>query len=65
MKTLWAQCVRDQCIDQGVAFHFKQWGTHDKNVADRLLDGRTWDEFPAALQMPAVRANSAPMDAGS
>lgn len=34
-------------------FHFKQWGSHDehgipmhKKVAGRLLDGRTWDEYP-------------------
>jgi len=47
MKPLWAQWVRDQCIDQGVPFHFKQWGTADKKAAGRLLDGRTWDAFPA------------------
>jgi len=51
MKPLWAQWVRDQCIDQGVPFHFKQWGTRDKKAAGRLLDGRTWDEFPAASMM--------------
>lgn len=54
MDTAWARTIRDQCTAAGVAFHFKQWGSHDergtpmhKKVAGRLLDGRTWDEFPA------------------
>lgn len=48
MKPIWAQWVRDQCLDQGVPFHFKQWGTDNKVKAGRLLDGRTWDEFPVS-----------------
>lgn len=53
----WARSVRDQCIELGAAFHFKQWGdmaTGDdglvvrigKKAAGRELDGRTWDELP-------------------
>lgn len=81
----WARSLRDQCVDAGVAFHFKQWGQwseieydresppghrrgerylnaagghgfHGESVIrirvghkktnGRLLDGRTWDEFP-------------------
>lgn len=30
----------------GVAFPFKQWGGRKKKEAGRILDGRTWDEFP-------------------
>jgi len=26
MNPLWAEAVRDQCLDAGVPFHFKQWG---------------------------------------
>lgn len=54
MDPAWARALRDQCIAAGVPFHFKQWGEHDsrliqvgKKAAGRLLDGRTWDEFPA------------------
>lgn len=57
----WARGLRDQCQDAGVAFLFKQWGewapadnpecaAHmrklGKKAAGRLLDGRTWDEYP-------------------
>jgi len=86
----WARSLRDQCVEAGVKFHFKQWGawtsvasddptwTHmvapdgrtfargedipldvmtnmsavafmkrvGKKAAGRMLDGRTWDEFP-------------------
>lgn len=58
MKPLWAQWVRDQCIDQGVDFHFKQWGTADKKAAGRLLDGRTWDEFPRSCRVSAKEATA-------
>lgn len=53
MRASWARSLRDQCEAAGVAFLFKQWGSHDehgtpmhKKIAGRLLDGRTWDEFP-------------------
>jgi protein gp37 len=39
--------LRDQCVAAGVAFHFKQWGGPRPKSGGRLLDGRTWDEFPA------------------
>lgn len=45
--------VRDQCVEAGVPFHFKQWGEYSENgvrvgkkAAGRLLDGRLWDEKP-------------------
>jgi len=49
----WARTIRDQCKMSATAFLFKQWGSHDehgvkmnKHDAGRLLDGRTWDEYP-------------------
>lgn len=52
----WARSIRDQCVDAGVAFHFKQHGEHNsdlvrvgKKAAGRELDGRTWDEFPKPM----------------
>jgi len=42
----WIRSIRDQCNNAGVAFHFKQWGGVNKKKSGRLLDGRTWDEFP-------------------
>lgn len=59
MHPEWARSLRDQCQSAGVPFFFKQWGAfaplgtpHNlmirigKKKAGRLLDGRTWDEFP-------------------
>jgi protein gp37 len=45
----WVEDIQAACQDQGVAFFFKQWGGTRKGKAGRLLDGRTWDEYPAAL----------------
>ncbi|RNJ48524.1 DUF5131 family protein [Methylocystis hirsuta] len=42
----WIRSIRDQCFDAEVAFHFKQWGGVNKKRTGRILDGRTWDEFP-------------------
>jgi protein gp37 len=42
----WVRAIRDACIAAGVPFHFKQWGGVQKKRTGRLLDGRTWDEFP-------------------
>lgn len=42
----WVREIRDQCISTNTAFFFKQWGGVKKRKAGRLLDGRTWDQFP-------------------
>lgn len=42
----WVRDIRDQCIDAGVAFFFKQWGGRAPKVNGRGLDGRTWSEYP-------------------
>ena len=49
MQADWARDIRDQCLDAGVPFHFKQWGGVFKKRHGRTLDGRTWDETPAVL----------------
>jgi protein gp37 len=43
----WIRSLRDDCLVEGVAFFFKQWGGRKPKAGGRLLDGRTWDEFPA------------------
>ncbi len=47
----WIRAIRDQCLTQGVAFHFKQWGGKQKKRAGRELDGRTWEELPMAAAL--------------
>ncbi|WP_245533986.1 DUF5131 family protein [Effusibacillus pohliae] len=48
MKKEWVESIRDQCINQQVAFFFKQWGGVQKHRTGRILDGRTWNEYPNA-----------------
>lgn len=43
----WVVSIRNQCRKAKVPFFFKQWGGVRKSLAGRLLDGRTYDEFPA------------------
>lgn len=44
----WPRALRDQCVAAGVPFFFKQWGGRTPKANGRELDGRTWDEYPAA-----------------
>jgi protein gp37 len=46
MKEEWVLDIKDQCIEAGVAFFFKQWGGIRKKQTGRILEGRTWDELP-------------------
>jgi protein gp37 len=48
MKAEWVTDIRDQCLDAGVAFFFKQWGGANKKRTGRTLEGRIWDEMPKA-----------------
>ncbi len=49
MDPAWVFDIRDQCLEFGVPFFFKQWGGTSKKKAGRILEGRTWDEMPAAV----------------
>lgn len=42
----WVRQIRDRCLEEGVAFFFKQWGGRTPKAGGRLLDGRTWDQMP-------------------
>ena len=46
MDPAWVLDLRDQCLNAGVAFFFKQWGGVRKKKAGRLLEKRTWDQMP-------------------
>jgi protein gp37 len=46
VKIEWLRELRDNCVDEGVAYFFKQWGGTRAKSGGRLLDGRTWDELP-------------------
>ena len=42
----WVRSIRDQCEAASVRFFFKQWGGTNKKRSGRMLDNRTWDDFP-------------------
>lgn len=42
----WVREIRDQCVEQGVAFFFKQKSAFNPKKEDRLVDGREWNEIP-------------------
>jgi len=46
MDKNWVLSVRDQCTSSHTPFFFKQWGGLHKARYGRLLDGRTYDEYP-------------------
>lgn len=54
MKEAWAINIRNQCLNAGVDFFFKQWGAwgadgkqRNKKANGRILDGRMWDMIPS------------------
>jgi len=49
----WLRTLRDRCVEQDVAFFFKQWGGPRPKSNGRTLDGRLWDERP---QRPVEQA---------
>jgi protein gp37 len=42
----WVREIRDQCIEQSVAFFFKQWGGVRPKSGGRSIDNVEWNEFP-------------------
>ena len=49
MQIDWVREVREQCLDQGVAFFFKQWGGIRPKSGGRELDGQEWNEMPTQV----------------
>lgn len=46
IKEEWVIKLRDNAKDSKVAFFFKQWGGYNKKKNGRLLEGKTYDEYP-------------------
>jgi len=46
MKKEWAIEIRDTCLEQDVAFFFKQWGGPRPKSGGRELEGEEWNGFP-------------------
>jgi len=52
----WVRDIRDRCAELQVPLFFKQVGGLRPKAGGRLLDGRTWDEFPVAAGAGAAGA---------
>lgn len=52
MREDWVVSIRDLCSASRVPFFFKQWGGVRKKKHGRLLQGRTYDEYPARAVSP-------------
>lgn len=50
----WVRSIRDQCLESGVKFFFKQWGGTRKKRNGRILDDRTYDESPERVATPVA-----------
>ena len=46
IEPVWVMDIRDQCKNLEVPFFFKQWGGVNRKKSGRVLDGKTWSEFP-------------------
>ncbi|UJQ94156.1 DUF5131 family protein [Mariluticola halotolerans] len=58
IKEEWIDNIFQQCLQQDVAFFFKQWGTwgkdnkrRSKKANGREYKGRVWNEMPASLSL--------------
>jgi protein gp37 len=56
----WLRDLRDLCGTEQVAFFFKQWGGVRPKAGGRLLDGRTWDQWPARQVAIGGKVSSTP-----
>jgi protein gp37 len=50
----WIRDLRDRSEAAGVAFFFKQWGGRRHSDGGRVLDGRTWDDYPAERNLASA-----------
>jgi len=50
MDENWVRFLRDRCIDDGVAFFYKQNAHKGRKIPTPELDGRIWTQFPVSVQ---------------
>jgi protein gp37 len=54
MHKQWVISLRNQCKQKRVPFFFKQWGGVRKKRFGRVLEGRTYDEYPERFDFPML-----------
>ncbi len=58
MMIEWVREIRDYCIKQNIPFFFKQWGGVQKHLTGRILDMRTWDEYPDVFKLNTIQSET-------
>lgn len=53
LNAKWVTDIQRACERYGAAFFFKQWGGVNKKKSGRILNGRTWDDYPDAVLQAA------------
>lgn len=56
MAKEWVLSIRDLCKTDHVPFFFKQWGGVRKSETGRILNGKTYNEFPPRSTAPVPSA---------
>jgi len=46
INPIWVRRMRDACVSASVPFFFKQWGGVRPKRTGRVIDGRTWSQYP-------------------
>jgi protein gp37 len=49
MRSEWVRSIQNQCSRDRVPFFFKQWGGTRKAASGRILDGKTYSDFPLVI----------------
>lgn len=55
MLPAWVKSIQKQCRRDKVPFFFKQWGGTRKAISGRVLDGRTYSNFPNQPSAKSIR----------
>jgi protein gp37 len=50
MKEKWVLDIKQRCENENKPFFFKQWGGVNKKKTGRLLQGKTWDNYPEVVE---------------
>lgn len=56
----WARSLRDQCTARQIPLFFKQVGGPTPKAGGRLLDGRTWNQYPTPIHGGAAEVVTTP-----
>jgi protein gp37 len=54
IKEEWVIDIKEQCLNAGVAFYFKQWGGTNKKKSGKVLVGKVYNQMPKTITKLAL-----------